>query len=293
MHQLYSRILSNTKVSPTYYKMELYCPEVASEALPGQFVMARVSDRSDPLLRRPFAIHRIQRSNSTRERRSDASGIDILYKVVGKGTDIMSRMSEGDNVDLFGPLGNGYRIESTIGSIILVGGGVGVSSLLCLAEEIVLRCTGIKSMILFLGGKGRDDILCVEDFKRLGAEVRVTTEDGNLGSSGVVVNILSDYLESGSYSRVAYTQCFACGPESMLKEVARIAGKNRIPCQVSMESRMACGVGACQGCVVKTKSMVQSLKPHEILEIGDRQQITSYKRVCKDGPVFDSNEIVW
>jgi len=225
----------------------------------------------DPLLRRPFVIHRIQRANTGSD-----SQVEILYKVVGKGTEIMSEMKECDEIDLLGPVGNGYRIDTNIRTAVLVGGGIGVAPLLSLAERIISQCSKLKSLILLLGGKGRDDVLCVEEFERLGVEVRVATEDGRLGHRGLVVDLLLDYLESRDYSPGSSTHCFACGPDSMLKEVSKIIAEKGISCQISLESRMACALGACLGCIVRTKSG------------GD-----VYKKVCKDGPVFDSNEIIW
>jgi dihydroorotate dehydrogenase electron transfer subunit len=284
MYQILSKILFNIEVSPTYYKMGIDCPEIASRAIPGQFIMVRVSNRLDPLLRRPFAIHRIGKSGKrgrfyfpSREiEPSPFSQVEILYQVVGKGTEIMSEMKEYDDIDLLGPVGNGYRIDTNIRTAVLVGGGIGVAPLLSLAERIISQRSKLKSLILLLGGKGRADVLCVEEFERLGAEVRVATEDGSLGHRGLVVDLLLDYLESGDYSPGFSTHCFACGPDSMLKEVSKIIAEKGISCQISMESRMACAVGACLGCVVRTKAD------------GD-----VYKKVCKDGPVFDSNEIIW
>lgn len=284
MYQILSKILFNIEVSPTYYKMGIDCPEIASRAIPGQFIMVRVSNRLDPLLRRPFVIHRIgkrgKRGRFYFPRRkiepSPFSQVEILYKVVGKGTEIMSEMKEYDDIDLLGPVGNGYRIDTNIRTAVLVGGGIGVAPLLSLAERIISQCSKLKSLILLLGGKGRADVLCVEEFERLGVEVRVATEDGSLGHRGLVVDLLLDYLESGDYSPGSSTNCFACGPDSMLKEVSKIIAEKGISCQISMESRMACAVGACLGCVVRTKAD------------GD-----VYKKVCKDGPVFDSNEIIW
>jgi dihydroorotate dehydrogenase electron transfer subunit len=271
MYQVLSKILFNIEVSPTYYKMGIDCPEIASRAAPGQFIMIRVSYQLDPLLRRPFVIHRIQRTNT-----GSYSQVEILYKVVGKGTEIMSEMKKGDGIDLLGPLGNGYRIDSNIRTAILVGGGIGVAPLLSLAENIISQCSRLKSLLLLLGGKGRDDVLCVEEFEKLGVEVRVATEDGSLGHRGVVVDLLLDCLKSRDYSTDSFAHCFACGPDTMLKEVSKIITKKGISCQISLEDRMACAVGACLGCVVKTKAG------------GD-----VYKKVCKDGPVFDSNEIIW
>jgi len=271
MYQILSKILFNKEVSPTYYNMGVDCPEIASRAAPGQFIMVRVSNQLDPLLRRPFVIHRIQRANTGSD-----SQVEILYKVVGKGTEIMSEMKECDEIDLLGPVGNGYRIDTNIRTAVLVGGGIGVAPLLSLAERIISQCSKLKSLILLLGGKGRDDVLCVEEFERLGVEVRVATEDGRLGHRGLVVDLLLDYLESRDYSPGSSTHCFACGPDSMLKEVSKIIAEKGISCQISLEARMACALGACLGCIVRTKSG------------GD-----VYKKVCKDGPVFDSNEIIW
>ena len=162
MYQMLSKILFNIEVSPTYYKMGIDCPEIASIAVPGQFIMVRVSTRLDPLLRRPFVIHRIQRANTGSD-----SQVEILYKIVGKGTEIMSEMKECDDIDLLGPVGNGYRIDNNIRTAVLFGGGIGVAPLLSLAERIISQCSKLKSLNLLLGGKGRADVLCVEEFERL------------------------------------------------------------------------------------------------------------------------------
>jgi len=276
MYQVLSKILFNTEVSPTYYKMGVDCPEIAGRATPGQFIMVRVSNQLDPFLRRPFVIHRIQSANRKGESTGSDSQIEILYKVVGKGTEIMSEMKEYDEIDLLGPVGNGYRIDTNIRTAVLVGGGIGVAPLLSLAERIISQCSRLKSLLLLLGGKRMDDVLCVKEFEKLGVEVRVATEDGSLGHRGVVVDLLLDYLESRDYSPDSSTHCFACGPDTMLKEVSKIIAEKGISCQISLEARMACAVGACLGCVVRTKAK------------GD-----VYKKVCKDGPVFDSNEIIW
>jgi len=282
MHQVSSKILFNIEISSTYFKMELDCPEIASKAIPGQFIMVRVSNQWDPFLRRPFSIHRIRRSGDKGRGTGRDAHIDILYKVAGKGTEIMSEMREGDEIDVLGPVGNGYIIDSNPGTVILVGGGIGVAPLLSLAEEIISQYGKLKSILLFLGGKGRDDILCVEDFKGLGIDVRVATEDGSLGYRGVVTNILSDYIDSGDYTQGRSILCFACGPESMLREVAKITFEKKIQCQISLETRMACGLGACLGCVVKTGDKIRG-----------RESAIDYRRVCMEGPVFDSNDVIW
>ncbi|MFH1623805.1 MAG: dihydroorotate dehydrogenase electron transfer subunit [Pseudomonadota bacterium] len=293
MYQVVSKILFNREVSATYYRIGLDCPEIASKAAPGQFIMAKVSNQLDPFLRRPFAIHRIRKTGAETKGTGGDSVVEILYNVVGKGTKIMSEMKVGDKIDLLGPVGNGFRIGSTMGAAILVAGGIGVAPLLSLAEGIRLQRSGVKPLLLFLGGKAGDDVLCVEDFERLGVEVRVATEDGSLGHRGVVTDLLLNYLDSREYGSILPSHLFACGPETMLKEVAKIAREKKIPCQVSLETRMACGLGACLGCVVKTRSRVQPSKREGDRETGGQELRIDYKRVCKEGPVFDSNEVLW
>lgn len=276
MYQFSAKILFNTEISPTYYKMGLDCPEITSKAVPGQFIMVRVSNQLDPLLRRPFAIHRIQRADTKGESAGNNFYIEILYKVVGKGTEILSEMKEHDKVDILGPFGNGYRIDPSIRTAVLIGGGIGAAPLLSLAEKIISKCSRLESILLLLGGKGTDDVLCIKEYEKLGVEVRLATEDGSLGKRGTVVELLLDCLKSGDYIQDSFTYCFACGPDAMLKEVSKITAEKGISCQISLEARMACALGACLGCAVKTKAG------------GD-----IYKNVCKDGPVFDSKEIVW
>jgi len=276
MCQIFSKILFNTEAAPSYYKMGLHCPEITSKAVPGQFIMIKVSNQLDPLLRRPFGIHRIGKADTKGKDKKRDSQLEILYKVVGKGTKLMSEMKEGDEIDILGPAGSGFRTDHNIKTAILIAGGIGVAPLFSLADEIRSNGSKIESILLFLGGKGSNDVLCLEDFEKLGVEVKVATEDGSLGYQGLVTDLLLDYLQSKNYSPNSYTYCFGCGPEGMLEKTSKITRKSKMPCQISLETRMACGIGACLGCAVKTKTGKDV-----------------YKKVCKDGPVFDSNEIIW
>ena len=196
-------------------------------------------------------------------------GIEVLYEVVGKGTELLSRKRPGDTVDVIGPLGNGFSVQRTARSAqrtaVLVAGGIGVAPLVALAEE--LKKKKIRTMVI-IGAKTKSHILCEDEFKSLGCEVKITTEDGSKGTRGLA----TDLLRNTQYA--IPNTLYACGPAAMLKSVAKIAEAKRVPCQVSVEERMACGVGACLGCPVKVK-------------------IGGYKMVCKDGPVFDAKEIAW
>jgi dihydroorotate dehydrogenase electron transfer subunit len=220
--------------------------------------------------------------------------VEILYKVTGEGTRILSEKKEGEELNLIGPLGNGYQIPDTRYQIpvILVAGGVGIASLLFLAEKIKSQVTSSQLPVtVFIGAKTKDQVLCEGDFKNLGCEVKISTEDGSYGHRGLVTEFLKTFLSAfrilpegalshrdGPHSAFIY----ACGPKPMLKEVAGIAGKDNIPCQVSLEEHMACGLGACLGCAIKTVTSYQ-------LPVTN----FTYKRVCKDGPVFDASEVIW
>jgi dihydroorotate dehydrogenase electron transfer subunit len=258
MKQLKVKIIENKSPARGFYKMRLGSAYLAKNSKPGQFVEIKCSADGEVLLRRPLGVHRILNG-----------GIEVLYEVVGKGTELLSRKRPGDIVDIIGPLGNGFSIKQITNhkrrTTILVAGGIGVAPLVALAEE--LKKKRIRAMVI-IGAKTKSHILCEDEFKSLGCEVKTTTEDGSKGTKGRATDLLRTTNDERR------TTIYACGPAAMLKSVAKIAEAKQVPCQVSMEERMACGVGACLGCPVKVK-------------------IGGYKMVCKDGPVFNAKEIAW
>ncbi len=205
-----------------------------------------------PLLRRPLSVHRTLRN-----------AIDLLYEVVGIGTEALARRKAGELLDVIGPLGNGFDLGKARRAV-LVAGGMGVAPLVALAEALAKKRAKIDVII---GARTKSHIFCESEFKSLGCDVKVATEDGSKGTRGLATKLLSTM----SHEEMAI---YACGPNAMLKEVARIAKARRLPCQVSLEEYMACGIGVCLGCPVKVKT-------------------GGYKMVCKDGPVFDTKEILW
>ena len=279
-----SRIIFNRKISSGYYKMRIFCPGIASRAKSGQFVMVRVNQLLDPLLRRPFGIHGLYREKDSFRQKNHPSCIEILYRIAGKGTRVLSERKRGEEIDLLGPLGNGFCLEQNSETAILVAGGIGVAPLFSLAQTLKeaegSHARQIETIVL-IGGKTGKDILCLKEFKKLGAKVEVSTNDGSLGAKGVVTNLLSGFLENFTPSESHSVQLFGCGPLPMLKALSKIALLQDIPCQVSLESRMACGVGACLGCSVPT---VRDKR-------GGSEPL--YQRVCKEGPVFNSTVIQW
>ncbi|MDP2912144.1 MAG: dihydroorotate dehydrogenase electron transfer subunit [Candidatus Omnitrophota bacterium] len=260
MKDVKAKILSNKKIGQAYYKMVLDAPYIARLAKPGQFVEIKCSDSFEPLLRRPFSIHRVK-------------GLEILYEAVGKGTEILARKKQGDFIDVLGPLGNGFvlpeaHVQSLKPRAIIISGGIGAAPLVFLAEELIKK--KIKTIVL-IGAKTKKLILCEKDFKKLTSEVYVSTDDGTYGCKGFVSKLFHNILKTteSNFETVVYV----CGPHGMLRCIAQICEERNFECQVSLEEKMACGIGACLGCVVKTK--------------------TGNKLACKDGPVFNANELLW
>ncbi len=265
MKDIKAKILSNKKAGRAYYKMALDTPYIARTAKPGQFVQIKCSDFLEPFLRRPFSIHRLHAPGSR------LKGIEILYEVVGKGTEILAGKKEGDFVDVLGPLGTGFslpRASSLEPRAIIIAGGIGAAPLVYLAEE--LKKKKIKTIVL-IGAKTKDLILCEKDFKKIAREVYVSTDDGTYGCHGFVSRLFHNILKT-SESRFE-TIVYVCGPHGMLRCIAEICQERGFECQVSLEEKMACGMGACLGCAVPTKS--------------------GNKLACKDGPIFNAGELIW
>ena len=252
--QTKAKIISNKRLKDNYWLLEFEASVIAKQASPGQFVNIKVSEFSEPLLRRPISIHRI-----------NGAKVMLFYEVLGKGTQLLANRKQGELLDIIGPLGNGFNCHKGTkkDQAILIAGGMGVAPLVFLAQELKI----IKPLIL-IGAKTKKQILCSQEFKKLGCVVRFSTDDGSLGLKGRVTDLLKIALAQNMTSNI-----FACGPKPMLKAISQIACENNITSQLSLEEHMACGIGACLGCVVATKS--------------------GYKRVCKDGPIFQGKELIW
>jgi len=258
-----AKVLWNKKISSGCYKIGLTCSENYFIAKPGQFIMLRLAQQSDPLLRRPFSIHNLIISNG------QARGLELLYKVVGKGTAIMARQKPGDRVDILGPLGTGFIISRQAKSIHVVAGGIGVAPLLFLVSQLCRANYDFSNSRVFIGGRSKEDLLCRDDFVQLGLKVDTTTDDGSSGDQCLVTHPLELAADHNPPDMIV-----ACGPMAMLACVIGIAEKHRIPCQVSIETMMACGMGACLGCAVE-----------------GRTDQGRYLHACLDGPVFDATDL--
>ncbi|RCX10349.1 dihydroorotate oxidase B electron transfer subunit [Anaerobacterium chartisolvens] len=254
---LKEEIESIDRLAPGIFKMTLKSKYVAENALPGQFVNIKCSEGINALLRRPVSICDIDQSRGT---------FDIVFQVKGLGTEYLSRSRPGDLLDIIAPLGTSFDLSPEYKRIAVVGGGIGIFPLLYL-----LKSVKHAEKTAFLGFRSKEHIVLEDEFKSAADRLLISTDDGSLGHKGVITGLLDGEL-SGQPVDIIYT----CGPLPMLKETIREADKYRVKCQVSLEQRMGCGIGACLVCACKTKH-------------GDEWQ---YSHVCKDGPVFWSSDVI-
>ena len=272
--QFTATVLFNRELSPGYWHLRASAPAAFAQADPGQFVMVRVSSAIDPLLRRPLAVFDAGLLPPDQAQPGQEAFFDMLYHVVGKGTGILSQAAPGYTVDVLGPLGKGFELGQPDEENLLVGGGIGLAPLFLLAR--VLRQQQAPNVHLFAGGRSREDVLCFDAFTQLGVHGHAATNDGSFGEKGFVTVPLAQHLDQLN-GRAA--TIYACGPEPMLRAVARLAGERKVPCQVSLEGYMACGVGACLACVTPGRN--------------HSPETPDYRCVCAEGPVFDANDLQW
>ncbi len=246
------------QLSEENIRLTLKAPDIAGACKPGQFVMIRTSVGKDPLLRRPFSIHQ-----------SDASGhIQIYFKVVGRGTEILAHVRVGETLSVFGPLGRGFEISETA-PVCIIGGGLGIAPMLFLAKEVCRHKKSCSGDLIILGGRSKSEVEpLMEDFRQMGMHLLAATDDGSYGEHGYVTEVLH------GIDPLAGTIVYACGPEPMMSAVNDYCLGRKLKCQVSVESVMACGMGACLGCSRPARE-------------------GGYVHVCKDGPVFDAGDLQW
>lgn len=253
-------ILWNKEIGPGYYNMGLKAAAPLTRANAGQFVMLKPANVLTPILRRPLGVAQILTENGV------AYGISVIYRVVGQGTALMAQIEPGRLMNVLGPLGTYFVLPKEPRHIVLIGGGTGMPPMLCLARQTKTRLGDSCKITVCIGGRSQNDVLGQKEFAEIGVELAITTNDGSLGSKGVATMALNTMCAAKQNP----DGVFACGPVPMLKAVSAICLANDIYCQISMEARMGCGLGACLGCAVKPA------------------QSQGYLHVCKDGPVFNA-----
>lgn len=272
--QTRARVVGQREMARDTFCLRLECPDIARQILPGQFFMVRSPQRNDPLLGRPFALYDVW------HRDGEPVGVDFGYVTVGKLTTILSRLTPGEELELWGPLGNGFPTP-TDGHLMCVAGGIGQTPFLAVAREAL----GFKSygnparslkhrpsqVSLCYGVRSKDYLAGLDDFEMDGLKVHIATDDGSAGHRGFVTELLGQQLECDQPP----TQVYCCGPEPMMHRVAAICDEANVPCWLSLETPMACGFGACFSCVTRVRT----------------EDGWDYRRTCVEGPVFPAKQL--
>ncbi len=263
-YEVAATVVEHQRRAANQYELILHAPPIAQSAMPGQFVMVRPLRTHAPLWRRPYSILRAN---------PDKGVISIFYSVQSTFTELLSLKPIGSTVQVLGPLGTCFQPVRAARRHILAAGGTGVPPLSFFAARLIPTLQPDEQVLILAGARRRDLLVGLDEFRALGAEVRVATDDGSRGYKGYVTDLLAQALEEPIPSAV-----YACGPNRMLKVVAELCLKHGVPCQVSLDAPMPCGIGVCLGCAVKVR-----------LPDGG----VWYKRACTEGPVFRAEEVVW
>jgi dihydroorotate dehydrogenase electron transfer subunit len=278
------QVIENINISLNYYKLALGIPSNAKLPLPGQFYTVRCGETKDPLLRRPFSMHRLIK-------RGEAVHLVILYRVVGKGTEWLSRRKIGEKVDAIGPLGNGFILQEDVTDFILVARGIGIAPLYGFAETVLMRNQGTRVFIL-MGARTEERLFYEKECGKMG-QTFFYTDDGSRGFQGSGPQLLEHLVKR---KKLPPKFCmYACGPSRMLRDVAHIAEKFDLPGQVALEEHMACGLGACLSCACPLRASSIRRDEHwgklALHWSEDGSQV--YSLICKDGPIYDIHEVDW
>lgn len=269
-------VVENVQLATRTYRVRLECPQIARAIIPGQFLMVRLAGCDDPLLGRAFALY---------DTVADSSGqptyVDVVYLVMGKMTSRLARFQPGQMLEVWGPLGNGFAVPEC-DRLIMVAGGIGQTPFLALGKQHLgrqsygtLAPVAIQQVSLLYGVRSADLAAGEADFRAAGIDLKLASDDGSVGHHGFVTELLAQELESTAGER---RQVVCCGPEVMMERVAEVCSAAEVPCQVSLETPMACGIGICFSCVAKVR------QPDGTWD---------YRRTCVEGPVFDAQAIEW
>lgn len=255
-----AELVKKQQLKPDIFKFSVKAPNIVKDAKPGNFIEIRISNQLDPFLRRPISIHNLDKENGI---------LEFIFQVKGKGTEILAKKEEGEQIDIIGPIGYGVFKYDNYEKIAIIGGGIGTFPLYELA-----KCAkkDNKKVNIYLGFRNKDFVVLEDEFREQSDEFILTTDDGSYAEKGFAINYLEKDIEAGKIDAI-----YACGPLPMLKAVRKLAIEKEIPCQISLEEKMACGLGVCLGCAVKTAA-----SPKEAPE---------YWHVCKAGPVFQAKDV--
>ena len=258
--QVYAKLIKKEEIIKNIYKFSVKTPEIVESAKPGNFIEIRVTDGIDPFLRRPISIYNLDKENGI---------LEFIFQVKGKGTEILAKKEEGNDIDIIGPLGHGTFKFDKYKKIAVIGGGIGIFPLYELSKQAKQNAVKVNC---YLGFRNKDFVMLEKEFEEVTDKLIITTDDGTYKNKGFAIDYLKDDMEHEKYECI-----YACGPLPMLRVVQKYAIENNIDCQLSLEEKMACGLGVCLGCAVKTaKSPIDA---------------PEYWHVCKGGPVFNAKDV--
>ena len=258
--QIHAKLIKKEEIIKDIYKFSVKAPEIVENSKPGNFIEIRITEGIDPFLRRPISIYNLDKENGI---------LEFIFQVKGKGTEILAKREEGKDVDIIGPLGHGTFKFEKYKNIAVIGGGIGIFPLYELSKEA--KQNDIK-VNCYLGFRNKDFVMLEKEFEKVTDNLTITTDDGTYKEKGFAIDYLIKDIENEKYECI-----YACGPLPMLKAIQKYANENNIDCQISLEEKMACGLGVCLGCAVKTAK-----SPKDAPE---------YWHVCKGGPVFQAKDV--
>lgn len=255
--QVFAKLIKKKKLLDGLYKFSVEAKEIIDIAKPGNFIEIRINENLDPFLRRPISIYNLDKENGI---------LEFIFQVKGKGTELLAKKEEGDLIDIIGPLGSGtFKFEGKK-DIAIIGGGIGIFPLYELAKQA--KESGIN-IHTYIGFRNKELVTLEKEFEAVSTNLTIATDDGSYKEKGFAINFLAEDLEKENFDCI-----YSCGPLPMLRAVKKLAEEKGIPCQISLEERMGCGLGGCLGCAVKTAA--------------SSKENPEYVHVCKAGPVFDS-----
>lgn len=258
--KVFAELIKKEQLKNGIFKFSVKSKEITEEAKAGNFIEIRVSDNIEPFLRRPISIYNMDKEDGI---------LEFIFQVKGKGTNILSRKEVGEKIDIIGPLGFGTFKYDKYQNMAVIGGGIGVFPLYELSKNAKKDA---KNVNVYLGYRSKDFVVLEEEFKGVSDKLIITTDDGSYAEKGFAINFLKEDIEKGKIDSI-----YACGPLPMLKAVRNLAIEKNIPCQISLEEKMGCGIGACLGCAVKTADSTN--------------EQPKYLHVCKAGPVFEAKTV--
>lgn len=253
-------LIKKEQLKEDIFKFSVKAPNIVENAKPGNFIEIRVSDQTEPFLRRPISIYNLDKENGI---------LEFIFQVKGKGTEILAQKEVGSQIDIIGPLGYGTFKYENYENIAIIGGGIGVFPLYELAK-CAKECN--KNVNTYLGFRSKDFVVLEKEFNNVSNKTVITTDDGSYSEKGFAINYLEKDIDDEKIDSI-----YACGPLPMLKAVQKLAIEKNIPCQISLEERMGCGLGVCLGCAVKTSK--------------SSKENPEYWHVCKAGPVFEAKDV--